>query len=260
MKPGGVPAASLASASSSSRAPCLMSPSPANTPSPAPQDLSQTCRSMVNKVGGEQRMGVGGAGARRGECGGWGLGSGVQWFGIIVESVQRAVPRGGRHPPELRFRGVRCRVQKFGGGGCGGRGPDPGRRGGAAHPAGISPSSSDSTAPSPSSVSKAATSACSCVSSTASSVPLFEAEAAEGESVFARRMRALFHSSASVAGISWRLGGPHDRSMCTERCVRCRQRCRVDNAAGHHLATAPIRDVHLSIRENSPFEVWVPGV
>ena len=94
MKPGGVPAASLASASSSSRAPCLMSPPPANTPSPAPQDLSQTCRSKVNKVEGSSATFLGaenggrGRGGAQGECGGWGLGSGVQWFGIIVESAQ----------------------------------------------------------------------------------------------------------------------------------------------------------------------------
>ena len=82
-----------------------------------------------------------------------------------------------------------------------------------AYPGDISPSNSDKTAFSPSSVSNAATSACRSSFSTgpSCSASLGEAEAAVGEAE-ARLMRARFQSSASVAGISESPSGAHDRS------------------------------------------------
>ena len=82
-----------------------------------------------------------------------------------------------------------------------------------AYPGDISPSNSDKTAFSPSSVSNAATSACRSSFSTgpSCSASLGEAEAVAGEAE-ARLMRARFQSSASVAGISESPSGAHDRS------------------------------------------------
>ena len=82
-----------------------------------------------------------------------------------------------------------------------------------AYPGDISPSNSDKTAFSPSSVSNAATSACRSSFSTGPSCSASpgEAEAVVGEAE-ARLMRARFQSSASVAGISESPSGAHDRS------------------------------------------------
>ena len=82
-----------------------------------------------------------------------------------------------------------------------------------AYPGDISPSNSDKTAFSPSSVSNAATSACRSSLSTGQSCSASrgEAEAVVGEAE-ARLMSARFQSSASVAGISDSPGGAHDLS------------------------------------------------
>ena len=120
-----------------------------------------------------------------------------------------------------------------------------------AYPGDISPSNSDKTAFSPSSVSNAATSACRSSFSTgpSCSASLGEAEAVVGEAE-ARLMRARFQSSASVAGISEIPSGAHDRSPMRNAWKHTPRSCSAPEKPPEPAGVSTLKTLHYYLHLN----------
>ena len=122
--------------------------------------------------------------------------------------------------------------------------------GGRAYPGDISPSNSDKTAFSPSSVSNAATSACRSSFSTGLSCSASLGEAEVVGEAEARLMRARFQSSASVAGISEIPSGAHDRSPMRNAWKHTPRSCSAPEKPPEPAGVSTLKTLHYYLHLN----------